>query len=138
MLPCSDPDRIQIVFDDHRLVANAGLILAVTLAHHLGLGKLVDRHVDLGDAPIRANDGDKMLTLVASGLAGGPPVADIGDADVLRAGVTADVIRWVVKAPPTLGTFLDTYAQIRGLLLATNQGISRMDDKRPRTSFHSL
>ena len=51
MLPPECPDRIQIVFNDHRLVSNAGLILPVTLAHHLGLGELVDRHVDLGDAP---------------------------------------------------------------------------------------
>ena len=48
MLPREQPDRIQIAFDDHRLVANAGLMLPVTLAHHLGLGQLVDRHVDLG------------------------------------------------------------------------------------------
>ena len=27
MLPRHHPDRIQIAFDDHRLVANAGLIL---------------------------------------------------------------------------------------------------------------
>ena len=27
MLPGNHPDRIQIAFDDHRLVANAGLIL---------------------------------------------------------------------------------------------------------------
>ena len=27
MLPLDHPDRIQITFDDHRLVANAGLIL---------------------------------------------------------------------------------------------------------------
>ena len=32
MLPCNDLDRIQVAFDDHRLVANAGLILPVTLA----------------------------------------------------------------------------------------------------------
>ena len=47
MLPRNDPDRIPIACDDHRLVANAGLILPVTLAHHLGLGELVDRHLDL-------------------------------------------------------------------------------------------
>ena len=80
MLPLDHPDRIQIAFDDHRLVANAGLILPVTLAHHLGLRELVDNHVDLGDAPGRANAGDKMLTLVASALAGGDC---IDDADVL-------------------------------------------------------
>ena len=27
MLPLEQPDRIQVAFDDHRLVANAGLIL---------------------------------------------------------------------------------------------------------------
>ncbi len=83
MLPPSDPDRIQIAFDDHRLVANAGLLLPVTLAQHLGLSELVDRHVDLGRAPGRANAGDKVLTLVASALAGGDC---IDDADVLRTG----------------------------------------------------
>ena len=65
MLPPNDPDRIQMAFDDHRRVANAGLLLPVTLARHMGLGELVDCHVDLGDAPGRANAGDKLLTLVA-------------------------------------------------------------------------
>ena len=32
MLPRHHPDRIRIVFDDHRLVANAGLLLPATLA----------------------------------------------------------------------------------------------------------
>ncbi len=106
MLPRNDPDRIQIAFDDHRLVANAGLLLPVTLAHHLGLGELVNRHVDLGDAPGRANAGDKMLTLVASALAGGDC---IDDADALRTGRTADAIGCVVKAPSTLGIFLRSF-----------------------------
>ena len=48
MLPSEQPDRINIAFDDHRLVANAGLLLPATLAHHLGLGEPVDQHVDLG------------------------------------------------------------------------------------------
>ena len=64
MLPLDHPDRIQISFDDHRLVANAGLLLPVTLAQHLSLRELVDNHVGLGAAPGRANPGDKMLTLV--------------------------------------------------------------------------
>ncbi len=34
MLPLGSPDRIHVAFDDHRLVANAGLLLPVTLAHH--------------------------------------------------------------------------------------------------------
>ena len=37
MLPRNHPDRIGVSFDDHRLVANAGLLLPATLAHHLGL-----------------------------------------------------------------------------------------------------
>ena len=78
MLPRNEPDRIQIAFDDRRLVANAGLILPVTLAHHLGLGELVDSYVDLGDAPGRPNAGDKLLTLVASALAGGDCIDDAG------------------------------------------------------------
>ena len=37
MLASEQPDRIHVAFDDHRLVANAGLLLAVTLAQHLGV-----------------------------------------------------------------------------------------------------
>ena len=50
MLPRNHPDRIQITFDDRRLVANAGLLLLATLALHLGLPQLVDRCLDLGRA----------------------------------------------------------------------------------------
>ena len=69
--PREQPDRIHI-----------------TLAHRLGLGELVDRHVNLGDAPGRANAGDKVLTLVASALACGDC---IDDDDALRAGETQRV-----------------------------------------------
>ena len=106
MLPRNDPDRIQVAFDDHRLVANAGLILPVTMAHRLGLCELVDNHVDLADAPGRANAGDKLLTLAASALAGGDC---IDDADALRAGRTEQVLGCAVKAPSTLGTFLRSF-----------------------------
>ena len=50
MLPLNHLDGIQIAFDDHRLVNNAGLLLPATLALHLGLSQLVDRHLDLGRA----------------------------------------------------------------------------------------
>ena len=103
MLPLGSPDRIHVAFDDHRLVTNAGLLLPVTLAQHLGVGELVDNNVDLGETPGRANPGDKLLTLVASALAGGDCIAD---ADVLRTGGTERVLGCVVKAPSTLGTFL--------------------------------
>ena len=42
MLPQNNPDRIRILFDDHRLVANAGLLLPATLARHLGLRDLIE------------------------------------------------------------------------------------------------
>ena len=71
MLPPDHPDRIRITFDDHRLVNNAGLLLPATLDLHWGLPQLVDRHLDLGRAPGQANTGDKIVTLVASALAGG-------------------------------------------------------------------
>ena len=106
MLPRSYPDGIHIAFDDHRLVNNAGLILPVTLAQHLGLPQLVQQRLDLGDAPGRANTGDKIVTLVASALAGGGCIAD---ADVLRTGGTASALGCVVKAPSTLGTFLRSF-----------------------------
>ena len=106
MLPRNHPDRIDVAFDDRRLVNNAGLILPATLALHLGLPELVDRRLDLGDAPGRANTGDKIMTLVASALAGGDC---IDDADVLRTGGTAGALGCVVKAPSTLGTFLRSF-----------------------------
>ena len=106
MLPLDHPDRIQITFDDHRLVANAGLILPTTLARHLGLSQLVDRHLDLGNAPGRANTGDKMMTLVASALAGGDC---IDDADALRTGGTAWTLGGTVKAPSILDIFLRSF-----------------------------
>ena len=106
MLPRNHPDRIQITFDDRRLVANAGLLLRATLARHLGLPELVRQRLDLGDAPGRANTSDKMMTLVASALAGGDC---IDDADVLRTGGTASTLGGTVKAPSTLGTFLRSF-----------------------------
>ena len=124
MLPQNKPDRIRILFDDHRLVANAGLLLPATLARHLGLRELVDHHLDLGGAPGRANTGDKMLTLVASALAGGDC---IDDADALRAGGTVRALGCVVKAPSTLGTFLRSFrwGHVRQLDRVSRQLLAR-------------
>jgi len=99
-------DRLDAAFDDDRLVADAGLLLPATLAHHLGLRALVNEHLDLGDKPGRAHVGDKLLTLVMSALAGGD---SIDDADALRAGGTSRILGFSVKAPSTLGTFLRSF-----------------------------
>ena len=97
MLPRHHPGRVQITFDDHRLAANAGLILPATLALRLGLPQLLRKRLGLGDAPGRANTGGKLMTLAASALAG---------ADALRAGGTARVPGFTAKAPSTPGAFL--------------------------------
>jgi hypothetical protein len=67
---CRNPDEITVAFDDERLVADAGLILPATLAVGLGLCELLDTHVDLGQAPGRANVADKAMTLIHSALTG--------------------------------------------------------------------
>ena len=98
--------------------------MPATLARHLGLRELVDHHLDLGGAPGRANTGDKMLTLVASALAGGDC---IDDADALRAGGTVGVLGCVVKAPSTLGTFLRSFrwGHVRQLDRVSRQLLAR-------------
>ncbi len=99
-------DRVDTAFDDDRLVADAGLLLPATLAQHLGLGELIEQHLDLGAKPGHANRGDKLLTLVMSALAGGDC---IDDADALRAGGTGRVLGFTVKAASTVGTFLRSF-----------------------------
>ena len=124
MLTTNNPDRIHTAFDDGRLVDHAGLLLPATLARRLGLQQLVDDQLDLGDAPGRANAGDKLLTLVASALAGGDC---IDDSDALRSGGTAPVLGCTVKAPSTLGTFLRSFrwGHVRQLDGVTRQLLAR-------------
>jgi hypothetical protein len=100
-------DRIGVIFDDGRLVANAGLIAPASLAQHLGLRELFDTDVSLGDAAGRANVGDKAMTVIHSALAGGD---SIDDCDVLRAGSTEAVLGHAVLAPSTIGTFLRSFS----------------------------
>src|SRR5450756_1122865 len=117
-------DRLDMAFDDDRLVADAGLLLPATLAAHLGLRELVETHLDLGQAAGRANVGDKLLTLVMSALAGGDC---IDDADALRAGGTAGVLGFAVKAASTLGTFLRGFrwGHVRQLDLVSRRLLAR-------------
>jgi len=107
-------DAICVIFDDEHLVADAGLIQPATLAQHLGLRELFEDRVELGDAPGRANVGDKAMTIVHSALAGGD---SIDDCDALRAGSTKAVLGHAVAAPSTIGTFLRsfTFGHVRQL-----------------------
>jgi hypothetical protein len=107
-------DRIEVVFDDPNLVANAGLLVPATLMARLGLEALVNAMVRLVGRVGGASPGRKVLTLVAAILAGG---SHIDHANVLRAGATQAVLGFRVMAPSTLGTFLRafTFGHVRQL-----------------------
>ena len=130
MLPPSEPDRIRIAFDDHRLVSNAGLILPVTLAQCLGLRELVGNHVDLGNAPGRANKGDKMMTLVASALAGGILAVILSSRRCSLFSCSRRAIN--VSPPPATGpsrSFPGQLILLRwGLLLRNSEGPLRLSE----------
>lgn len=106
MLSSRPLDRLAVRFDDDHAVAFAGLIQTGTLAQRLGLRELVDKHVQLGEAPGHANTGHKVMTLVHSALAGGEC---IDDAAALRAGRSGAVLGHQLRAPSTLGTFLRSF-----------------------------
>src|SRR4051812_9202041 len=78
-----------VVFDDERAVANAGVMLPALLAGRLGIERLVDARLDLGDRPGAANPGRKVMTMLSAMALG----ADcIEDCDVLRSRQTAEVL----------------------------------------------
>ncbi len=105
---------VAVTFDDESLVADAGLIVPATLMLRLGLEGLVNETVRLGGRVGAALPGRKVLTLVASIMAGG---THIDHADRLRAGATRRVLPFRVMAPSTLGTFLRsfTFGHVRQL-----------------------
>jgi len=108
------PDGTRVVFDDERVVANAGVMLTAVLAERLGIEALIDQIVDLGDRRGAANAGRKVMTLLSAMALG----ADcIDDCEVLRSGQTPAVLGHVVAAPSTVGTFLRafTFGHVRQL-----------------------
>jgi hypothetical protein len=107
-------DRIEVVFDDPNLVANAGLLVPATLMARLGLEALVNATVRLRGRVGGASLGRKVCTLVAAMVAGG---SHIDHANVLHAGATQAVLGFRVMAPSTLGTFLRafTFGHVRQL-----------------------
>ncbi len=107
-------DRLEVVFDDERVVANAGVLLAATLCDRLGVERLVDESVSLTDRSAGSRAGAKVLSLVHAMLLGAD---SIDDADVLRVGETSRVVGHRVLAPSTLGTFLRgfTFGHVRQL-----------------------
>jgi len=116
---------IAVVFDEERLVSDAGLLLTASLAERLGVEQLVNDSVWLGHGVAGAAlPGRKVMTLVHGMLAG----ADcIDDMNVLRAGSTGLILGHGVMAPSTLGTFLRafTFGHVRQLDHVLDQALGR-------------
>jgi DDE family transposase len=108
-------EAVGVVFDDERVVSDAGVALVATLAGRLGLEGLVGRSVRLRrDRPGAANAGRKVMALVFAMVLG----ADcVDDCELLRAGRTRRLLGGWLPAPSTLGTFLRafTFGHVRQL-----------------------
>jgi Transposase DDE domain group 1 len=117
-------DRLDVIFDEPTLVANAGLLLIATLSQRLGLEAVIDSTVRLVGRVGGACPGRKVLTLVHAMIAG---ASHIDHADMLRAGATAGVLGHRVMAPSTLGTFLRafTFGHVRQLEAVIGRALER-------------
>src|SRR6266545_2033486 len=119
-------DRVRVVFDDERVVSDAGIALAATLAQRLGIEGLVDRLVLLRpQRPGARNAGRKVMSLIFAMALGAD---SIDDAEVLRSGRTRRLLGgWVVAAPSTLGTFLRafTFGHVRQLGRVLGEALTR-------------
>jgi hypothetical protein len=100
-------DSVVAEFDEERLVANAGVVLTSTLVNRMGLERLVDETVDLGERAGAARPGRKVCSLVHAMALGAD---SIDDCDLLRAGGTEALLGHRVMAPSTLGTFLRSFS----------------------------
>ena len=100
----SGADGLEIVFDDERLVADAGLVLPAILCDRLGAQAVLDAAIAREDDPaIGAGAGAKVLSVVFAMLAGGD---SIDDTDRLRAGASGAVLGFRPRAGSTAGKWL--------------------------------
>ena len=108
-------DSVRVEFNEERLVSDAGLLIAATLAERLGIEDTVNESVWLDPrGPGAALPGRKVMTLVHGMIAGADSIDQM---DVLRAGSTGLILGHRVMAPSTLGTFLRafTFGHVRQL-----------------------
>jgi hypothetical protein len=118
-------DYVQVHFDDERLVSDAGIALAATLAGRLGIEGLIARCVRLRpDRPGARNAGRKVMALIYAMALGAD---SIDDCDLLRAGRTRRLLGGWVPAPSTLGTFLRafTFGHVRQLDRVLGEALTR-------------
>ena len=118
-------DGLRVIFDDERVVSDAGIALVATLARRLGVEALAQRLVGLRrDRPGAANAGRKVMTVLFAMVLGAD---SIDDCDVLRAGRARRLLGGWVPAPSTLGTFLRafTFGHVRQLDALLGHAIER-------------
>src|SRR5215218_2848112 len=118
-------DGVEVIFDDERVVSDAGIALVATLAQRLGIQALATDFVRLRrDRPGAANAGRKVMALVFAMVLGAD---SIDDTDVLRAGRTRRLLGGWLPAPSTLGTFLRafTFGHVRQLDRLLGQALER-------------
>ncbi len=118
-------DGVQVKFDDERVVSDAGIALAATLAARLGIEDLAQRCVRLRpDRPGAAGAGRKVMSLIFAMALGADSV---DDCDVLRSGRTRRLLGGWVPAPSTLGTFLRafTFGHVRQLDRVLAEALTR-------------
>jgi hypothetical protein len=118
-------DGVDVVFDDERVVSDAGVMLVATLARRLGVEALAGDLVRLRrDRPGAANAGRKVMALLFAMVLGADSIDDTG---VLRAGRTRRLLGGWLPAPSTLGTFLRafTFGHVRQLDALVGQALER-------------
>lgn len=93
------------LFDDERLVSDAGLVPVMALAEQAGLLELVAARVDLASVRVASagvNPAGKVSSIIAGMAAGADSIEDL---QVIRSGGTKRIFDQVY-APATLGQFL--------------------------------
>jgi hypothetical protein len=118
-------DGVLVQFDDERVVSDAGMALAATLAARLGIEAFVQRFVRLRrDRPGAPNAGRKVMALIYAMVLGAD---SIDDCDLLRAGRTRRLVGGWIPAPSTLGTFLRafTFGHVRQLDRVLGEALTR-------------
>ncbi len=118
-------DGVEVVFDDEKVVSDAGVMLVATLAGRLGIEALAVDLVRLRPGrPGPANAGRKIMALVFAMILGAD---SIDDCQVLRAGRTGRLLGGWIPAPSTLGTFLRafTFGHVRQLDALLGRSIER-------------
>jgi len=118
-------DGVAVVFDDEKVVCDAGVMLVALVAQRLGVEALAGHLVRLRrDRPGAANAGRKVMAILYAMVLGADSIDDIG---VLRAGRTGRLLGGWIPAPSTLGTFLRafTFGHVRQLDALLGRALER-------------